>query len=245
MAEPTRLSPFAIARLALGVRYEPQFRVFDFLGGLIDTVLRTENSPFGPKAFPSTETDGNERILVNNDTGNLLRVNQTESLLVWHFDATRNMDELFSLAKAFDNIVLSPLRDEVGIANVGRYGLVLRLSPITNVKVRPMEHYLAEDFPGGNLTTMAMRFTRRLPTTEAMWRKDVTDYRQVIYTVEEAESGTTAVSVDYQEYFRPALDKADWTKRPFSSFSDSAIEFFEGDVTKWLKRFTDSPVVAA
>lgn len=245
MAGTSRLSPLPIARLALGVRYEPQFRVFDYLGGLIDATLRAENGPFGPKAFPNTESDGNERVLVNHATGDLLRVNQTEALLVWHFDATRNLDELQSLAESFDKIVLAPLRTEVGITNIGRYGLALRLTPLTAVKHKPIEHYLGEDFPGGNLTTMAMRFTRRLPSAEAMWRKDVSDYKQVIYTLEEAESGNTSVSVDYQEYFTPALDKTDWAKRPFTGFSNSAVEYFESDVTKWLKRFTESPVVAA
>jgi hypothetical protein len=242
--KPSRLAPISITQVAFGVRYEPQFKVFDYLGELMDNVLRAAGTPFGPDVFPQSQTDGNERLLVNPEKNRLLRINQQDTVLIWDLE-TRNLEDVLSLASGFAEYVLTPLRKETGVNNIQRYGMLFKLKQLTGLKNPPLARYLARDFTASSLTTLAMRFTRRLPATEAMFRKNVDDFRNVIYAVEESEKGETQFSVDYQEYFKPPLDTGDWNKRPFTEFADQGVGYFEQEVSKWLKSFTDTPAAVA
>jgi hypothetical protein len=240
----SRISPVAIARMAFGVRYEPQFKVFDYLGELIDAILRANGTPFGPEVFPQTQTDGNERILVNPEKGHILRLNQQDTTLLWNIE-TRSLDDVLSLATDFHNYVLAPLRRDSGVSNILRYGMMFGLKQLTALKNPPLARYLANDFSASSLTSLAMRFTRRLPSHEAMFRKHVDDFRNVIYVVEESEKGEVQTSVDYQEHFKPMLDEGDWNKRPFPTFAGQGLDYFESDVLKWLKSFSEVPAAVA
>ena len=53
-----------------------------------------------------------------------------------------------------------------------------------------------------------MRFGRRVAVEEALAKKRVDDYRNVIYTVDQNESGAVHFSINYQDYFQPFLDTA-------------------------------------
>jgi hypothetical protein len=245
MADKTSgLAPVAIAEVAFGVRYEPQFKVFDYLGELLDEVLRADGTPFGPDVFSQSQTDGNERLLVSPEKKRFLRLNQQDTILVWELD-TRKLDDVLALAKDFHEYVLTPLRKGTDVSSIQRYGMMLRLKKLTGLKNPPLARYLSQDFTTSSLTTLAMHFTRRLPAHEALWRKNVDDFRNVIYIVEEAEKGETQFSVDYQEYFKPPLDRTDWNKRPFTDFSEQALNYFEQEVSKWLKSFTDNSAAVA
>jgi hypothetical protein len=239
----TRLSLVPFAGVILGVRYEPQYKVFDYLGDVLDQVLHAEGTPFGPESFPFTRSSLDERVLVNDDKGHSLKINQQDAVLTWGFEETRNLESVHRLATNFHQFVLAPLR-AIGIRNIQRYGLVFKLAP-KNVKTSPLAHYLSNEFVPSSLTKLQLRFTRRLPTTEGMWRTGVSDYRSVHYHLEETEKGEVRATVDYQEYFQPVLDSSDWGKRSFMSFTQEGVDYFDNDVAKWLKQFTESSAAVA
>ena len=54
-ATPEQDSVLPITRVVFGVRYERQYRVRDTIGALIDAVLRSPGTPFGPEAFPISQ----------------------------------------------------------------------------------------------------------------------------------------------------------------------------------------------
>ena len=239
-----RLFPMPISRVTFGMRFEPQWKVFDYAGGILDTILRSDGTPFGPDVFSQTNTGLNERMLLSPEKQHILRLNQQDAILIWNVD-TRSLDEVVTLARQFDEFVLTPLRIDVGLGMIYRYGMVLGLKQMTGVKNPPLNRYLAHDFTESSLTTLAMRFSRRLPALEAMWRKNVEDYRQVIYQVEESEKGEVQIAVDYQEYFKPLLDSSDWAKHSFTTFAEQGGVYFEQEASKWLKSFTEAPAAVA
>jgi hypothetical protein len=242
--KPTHLSPVQLSRVAFGVRYEPQWRIIDSIGEVIDTVLRTDGTPFGPEVFPTSQSESSGHVLLNGETHNVLRIDQQEVVLEWTFD-TRNLDEVSELAAQFQKLVIEPLRDEAGLANIVRYGMLFRPERQTSPKNPPLQKYLSSEFAAASLTSLAMRFTRRIASEEAMWRKGVEDYRNLIYTAEESEKGEVQLTLDYQEIFKPMLDGDDWGKHPFTRFVTQALQYFEQDGAKWLKQFSDSPAAVA
>src|ERR1700752_950302 len=114
MAEkPSGIFPVAISRVSFGVRYEPQYKVIDHLGGMVDAILRTDGTPFGPDVFTHTAAaEVNERVLIGKGNKKNLRLNQQDVILTWEFD-TRKLDDLAAVAKSFDEFVLHPLRTKV------------------------------------------------------------------------------------------------------------------------------------
>ena len=235
MAEKTgasvhRLSPVKISRLAFGVRYEPQFGILNHVGEIVDTILRAEGSPFDGDVFPQTSTEVSGYTLVNPERKLALQINQQDTILHWRLDS-RNLDDIVTLAGQFQDYILGPLRKHAQIAAVVRHGCLFQLDRLnTNTLSKaPISRYLASEFGSGHITTLNMQFIRRLPSWEALAKKNVEDYRNVIYGIQESEEGKVQLSVDYQEYFKPLLNSSDWGKHPFGQFVERSVSFLEGD----------------
>ena len=50
------------------------------------------------------------------------------------------------------------------------------------------------------------------------------------------------LTLDYQQLFKPTLDAGDWKKRPFTTFAEHGCEYYEQEISKWLKSFSEKPV---
>jgi hypothetical protein len=239
----TKLSPVPISRAIFGVRYEPQFSITDYAGGVIDEILRAEGTRFGPSVFPGLDTAPNEQTLSNPETKNFLRINYQDCILGFSMDGSRRLDDLQQLGNDFATYVLQPLRQLTGLGNIIRVGMVIQLADAHKaLKVKPIEKYLAPDF--SNATTLRMRFTRRMAAEEGFVKKGVDDYRNVIYQIAEEEDGSVAIALDYQHFYKPMLDGAEWDERPFDKFVKSGLDYFETEFQKWFISQTNSAEVA-
>jgi hypothetical protein len=228
------LVPVPISRVAFGIRYEPHYGLLDTIGSVVDAVLRERGSPFNPDTFPHSSATPHEHALLNEETDNYLRINHSDTILSFAVD-TRNLSRVRELAHDFNDYVVVPLRKIAHLRSIVRTGLIVTLTNAREVfKTTPITHYLAADFP--NATTMTMKFSRRLPSEEAMVKKRVNDFRNVIYFVNESEKGDVTVTIDYQEYYSPPLDAGEWDDRPFPKFVDRGLNYFEGEFQRWLQR---------
>lgn len=240
-SEITRIAPTLISRMAFGVRYETQFAVMDRSGAVVDAILRASGTPFGPERFPLSQADVNTSLLTDLEDGSFLRISQQDVILQLTIHS-RNLNRIDELGDDFDRFVLTPLRKLAGLSGIQRYGVLLTMDEIKGLKHRPVHHYLSSEFPDAN--SLAMRFTRRLPADEALVRKDVEDYRNAIYTLRETDEGEVAVSIDYQEYFKPALSSSEWSSKPFAKFVSRGLAHFEGESERLLKQFVGVAEVA-
>lgn len=105
----------------------------------------------------------------------------------------------------------------------------------------PVQHYLSLEF--NEARSLQMRFTRRLPCLEARVKKNVDDFRNAIYTVEQDEGGNVNIRIDYQEYFKPVLDQEDWRKKPYPKFVGRSIGYFQGEFADWLRNLQVEPAL--
>ena len=231
-----RLSPLEVMGIVFGVRYEPQWRLVDSMGSLVDRFLRTGGTSFGPKTFPSSLKGVEEHILLNQETGDRLLVNQQDTILEMSL-ATRDLGQVTKLGANFESIVVEGLQEVGRVRDVLRYGVVFRLDEChALLETTPIQHYLRPDFE--NARTLDLRFTRRLPSLEAQAKKGVNDYRNVIYMVQQNDKGQVSLSVDYQEYFIPPLSLEEFNDRSFDRFVERGVEYFQGEFTKWFKKLT-------
>lgn len=226
-------SSVPIKSVVLGVRYEPQYRVRDVMGTLVDTILHAAASPFNPKVFPLSETGPIAQELLNPETGNSIKINQSDTLLEFALPTTE-LRKISTLGKEFQNFILGPLHKLCGVSRIVRYGLMTRFDEKgTQILQRPTVRYGDPDLPKSR--DFVVRFSHRLPTNEGYFRKNVSDFRNVIYTMQENE-GQISLSLDYQEYFTPMLEASEWGTHPFPSFVDDSIHYQKTTFAQWVKK---------
>ncbi|MCK6685638.1 MAG: hypothetical protein L6R30_24830 [Thermoanaerobaculia bacterium] len=226
-----RLAPVRISRMAFGVRYQPQYGLMALLGGVIDQVLRQRGTPFGPETFPLSETTPTAYRLTDSQDRSL-RLSTHDTVLQLPL-GTANFERLGGLADQFQQFVLTPLRI-AGLTGIIRYGVLVHLTSVHDqLGLSPVRTYLG---PDTDARSLSMRFSRRLPSIGALAMKNVNDFRNAIYAIEQAENGSVDISLDYQEYFDPALDQNDWQDRPFPQCVRRAIEFTDRELRQWLEK---------
>jgi hypothetical protein len=171
---------------------------------------------------------------------NALRLSTHDTVLQLALDSS-NLERITQVGEEFQRFVLDPLR-KAGLANITRYGVLLHLASVHDqYRLSPIRTYLGAD---SDARSLSLRYTRRLPSFGALAMKHVNDFRNAIYTIEQAETGAVSLSLDYQENFEPALDAKDWADRPFPACVARAVEFCDRDLRHWLKKLTDGAEAA-
>lgn len=228
------LAPIPVEQVAFGVRFQPRFEVVDHVGKVIDRILRSNGTPFNPDVFPLSEREPGKHRLFNPDTGDQITLTHSDAIIEMRVD-TRKTSEIESLAGSYATFVLDSLREVVRLRDIVRYGVLFKLEECRSVlQETPVEHFIQRDFQDAR--SLSLRFTRRLGMMEALARKRVDDYRNVIYTVKQNEEGEVKIWVDYQEVFSPELNAKDWAQKSFKAFVTRGIDYFLGDFQKWLNK---------
>jgi len=239
----SRMTSAELHRIAFGVRYEPQLKLLDRIGTVMDEVLKQDDTPFGPERFPVSEILPMQFRLLNTDDGSELLINAQDTILQMPLE-TRDASRVNDLGREFDEYVLQVLRRTGGVKNIVRYGMLFHFKEIkaATLENSPLSRYLSSDFPNAN--TLFMHFSRRLAADEALAKKRVDDFRNVNYSINQSERDMVRFSIDYQNYFQPMLDASEWDGRPFSDFVDRGTEYVETECQRWLKTFAVIPEVA-
>lgn len=228
----TTLVPIPIRQIAFGVNFGPQWAVVDRLGTVADEILDSE--PFNPAVFTMSHRQRSSQVLLNPDTDDSLALSERDCILKMN-TTSRKLDDVRTLATNFEqHIVAAMLKG--GMRDANRYGVLLRLEECGgSLGVKPLERYLTQE--GGEPRMMDLRFTRRLPSELARAKKDVNDFRNLIYLISQSEEGEVEFAVDYQEYFNPALDRREIETKSFARFVDDALSFYSKSYQTWLGQF--------
>lgn len=227
-----RSSSFEVASVAIGVRFGPRWVVVDRLGDVLDKVLRS--GPFSSKFFPNAAVEGSTRLLMNPKTRDSLSLNERDCILQVDV-GSRDTSKIRVLAENFDRFILDPMK-AAGLDEIARFGLMIRLAECSQqLSTKPADVYLASE--EGTPRSLDLLFTRRLQSPLARAKRDVNDYRNLIYAVKQTE-GEVHFGIDYQEYFDPPLDRKSADQKPIASFVDDGLNYFLTSFHRWLERFT-------
>jgi hypothetical protein len=145
---------------------------------------------------------------------------------------TKDLKDILQVAKDFNHFILGPMHKIARLSRILRYGIVVRFQESsTEALQRPTQRYADCDPKPRDL---GVRFSYRLPTEEGFSRKNVNDYRNLIFNIFENESGQVVLSFDYQKYFSPMLEASEITSHPFPAFVEDAIHYHRTDFAKWI-----------
>jgi hypothetical protein len=223
-----------IERIVFGVRYQPHYKVMDEVGAIIDRILRSKGTQFGPPTFPSIIRQQTGYILLNDETKDSLTITESDAILQMKVDSRKTSDIEY-LADNYATFVLDTLRNVTHLESIIRYGVVFQLQEChALLQETPVEHFIKADFHDAR--SLNLRFTRRLAALDGVTKKKVNDYKNLIYTIKQTEKGEASIWLDYQEIFKPELDASEWSKRPFAQFVNQGINYFLHEFQSWLSR---------
>lgn len=222
-----------IIGLVLGIRFVRSFRVSDISGDIMDHILNSDQSPFGPSIFPHIqENSRREKTLYNYETSEYLRINTDDIIL--GFNIEKNFETKYAWLK---NEVLPYFKDHLmlkyKINNITRIGIVFIHRITKNNKINESIGLLTNNVIK-DVENVSVSFSKKAATTEALYRKNVNDYKNVIYNFVEIENELQA-SLDYQYYYLPAV--ADMRECSSEKVLDDAKYLLENSYYSWLDKY--------
>lgn len=227
-----------IIGITLGIRFNRSFRIPDISGDIIDNVLYSEKTPFGTEFFPRIQekTSSREKILLHADeqgnTDHYLRINTDD--LIFAFEVNNNFDKKFGWLK--DDIVgyfKDILFKNYEIRNIRRVGIIFSHKIPKNKKIGEAISLLTNK-EIEEADNISISFSKKMLSTEALYRKDVNDYKNTIYNLQEFKEAIFA-ELDYQYYYAPAIE--DLRECFVDKILDDAKTFMENKFYSWLSQY--------
>lgn len=214
--------------IVVGIRFSRSFRVPDIAGEIIDDILYGKDTPFGSKFFPEVQETPREKILVNNETTEYLRINRDD--LIFGLEVKSNFDERLEWISSVVMPYLKDLFHKYGIKNFSRFGIIFthkidRGTILSNAVKSLTERKM------GEVDNINISFSKKLPTMEALYRKEVDDYKNTIYNF--TEIGDSLITeLDFQYYYMPLIE--DFRECFVEKILTDAKTFLETNYYPWL-----------
>ena len=221
--------------IAAGVRFNPNFSIEDQMGRILDNVLYPKNSYFNPKVFPEVSTPApGQKVLHNKRTGDRLVFDSSNFVLEAQFgdNFTFQYSDCDEILSKFDEQIIKGTMSKFNVRDIIRIGLIKRyLFPIRDLAQSFVERTIGNTLEGVN--DINLRFSKKMPVPEAMVKRDVNDWSNAIFNIiKKADLDEIFMSIDYQIYFEPPLNKASDIR--FQVFSNATLEFIEDHYLPWL-----------
>lgn len=216
-----------IKKITLGIRYHRTFRVSSIVGEIVDYVLNDDTSPFGSQFFSEiADMNNNGKVLLNKD-GNLLSVDLDSIVLTL---VVKEDFKIFlkSIRDTYWPYIAKVLK-ESEIKNYNRLGIIFdhdfdKLNSLGEVVKNLTQSKI------NSPDNLELRFSKKISDLDALWKKDIIDYHNVIITYLKNTEGLN-VKLDYQTYFSPEI--ATVSDIEFDKFIDSAEDYLEKNFYLW------------
>lgn len=204
-----------LTNIAIGIRFGPSFSLLDNAGKIIDLVLYTEGSFFDKKVFPEVFNIGPyEYRLGNSKTGDYLTLTNQDLILNCNFESERGEDEnlkpklkvgsLKQINSSFQNLLEKFRRFE--------FDRIKRLGYINKYIINDpsLSHSVTNKIIGDTIdgvSDLVLRFSKKYPLPDALVKKAIYDYHNVIYTLtKKPDIDDLYITLDYQEFYEPTLE---------------------------------------
>ena len=193
-----------IIGITIGIRFNRSFRIPDISGDIIDNILYSDKSPFSTSYFPKVQENSNrEKTLFNPKTSEYFRINTDD--LILGIEIENDFDKKFKWLK---DDVLSYFKNELfkiyEIKNIRRLGIIFSHKIGKNKKLSQVITSFTEN-EVSDADNISFSFSKKAPSTEALIRKGVSDYKNRIYNFQELKEAVYA-DLDYQYYYEPAIE---------------------------------------
>ena len=219
--------------IVIGIRFRANFAIEDQLGRIVDEILYSKNSFFNPSVFPVVQSGAGQKLLINEETGDYLRIDNSNIILEIVFgDRFQAVDTQTILEHFEENIILG-LMKTFKIKEMVRIGYVKRyIFKIEDLAQRFVDKTIGKTL--GGINDISLRFSKKIPVSEALVKQNVNDYDNAIFTIiKRADLNEIFMSVDFQRHYDPFLPSAH--DIPFGAFIKHAEGFNSKNYLLWLK----------
>jgi hypothetical protein len=218
--------------IAIGVRFRANFSLEDQLGEIVDKILYSKDAYFGPNVFPVVVNNRNEKVLINEDTSDKLLINNSNIILEANLLDSFKGETIETILSKFNSQIIDGILKNYRVTEINRIGIIHRyLFKMEDLAKTFVNKTIGSTIEGIN--DINVRFTKKIPLPEAMIKKDVNDYLNVIFNViKRADQNELFVSVDYQKLFDPFLTSS--SQIDFEDFTDLALSFNSKSFLGWF-----------
>ena len=216
-----------------GIMVSKSFYLEDKMGAIVDELLYTKNSAFGPSLFPTVQEGPGAKILYNQATGDKLTV--THSDFIFEYTIRNDFDnEFLRYLDAFKNVVIRQVFKNYDVHYIARFGIIIKSELAKNDFITDSVHeIIKQNHNGFNPDSYSLRFN--VKEKKPLKIKDIVteDFDNIIVTYDKVnEDSPLTFSVDYQKYFKPELN----------TIGDSTIsyeEFCKSSYRKYKKAYCE------
>jgi hypothetical protein len=220
--------------VAIGVRFRANFSIEDQLGSIVDQIIYAKNAFFNETVFPLAENHVNQKVLINNVTGDKLTINNSNITLEINFGERFKIDNLDELIEKFDSEIIDGVLKKYKITQFVRVGFIKRyLFDIEILAKNFLKNTIGSTIDGIN--DIDLRFSKKFPVPTSLVKKDIYDYENVIFNIiKRSDKEEIFISVDFQKYFLPHLESTSGIE--FLNFIDKANNFSSKNYLNWLNK---------
>ena len=217
-----------LTSLVIGIKYQPNFGFSEKIGDLFDELLYEKKSFFDKDFFKKIESSAEWKKLYNEDNGNHLKVNHTDTIL--NFETT-DFEKAKEVTDNFKSQLLEKLLYKHKITRIQRIGFIYRFEfedeDLVNGLVAKCSSFKTSD-----VRDLQLRFSKKIATT-SLPKRDINDYDNVIYSIiKDSNSDRILLMVDYQHYYIPLI--SDTKMIDFDKFIKRVNKYNKKDVSNWL-----------
>jgi hypothetical protein len=222
--------------IALGIRFRANFSIEDQFGKIIDSILYSKESYFNKNIFPLARSSVGSRDLLCEKSQDNIHIDNSNIIIEIFFneDSPFNKTELSNILVNFESQIIKGLLKEYSITEIRRIGYIRRyiydINALANSFVsKTIGHTL------GGINDINLSFSKKIPLTDALVKKDVLDYDNSIFNIiKRADRDEIYMSIDYQMFYDPFLPS--YSMINFQSFLDRSNRFIEGMYLPWLNK---------
>lgn len=199
-----------------GIRVSKSFYLEDKMGAIIDELLYTKGSAFGPAMFPTVQEGTGAKMLYNQSTGDKLTVTHSDFIL--EYTVKKDFDSEFKkYLEAYRDLITKQIFKNFDVHYIARFGFIVKAQLDTNdVITNSVHEIIKQNHNGFTPDSYSLRFNVKEKKPITIKGVTTEDFDNTIVTYDKSnEDNPLIFSVDYQKYFKPELDK----------ISDSTISF--------------------
>jgi hypothetical protein len=207
--------------LAIGIRFRHNFSLQDKFGVIADNILYKKESFFNPEIFTEINVSPFEMKLVDQSTGNFLTINTGNVILGFDFGDKIKVSDMEQVIDGFNADLIQGVLEKYNITGINRLGYIRKyIFTIEELSKVFIDKTISGTLDGVN--DINLRFSKKLPIEEAIVKKGVNDYYNIIYSIiKKADKKETFISVDFQRYYNPALEQT--SQLQFSKFLKAGL----------------------
>jgi hypothetical protein len=220
--------------IAIGIRFRANFSIEDQLGSIVDQILYSKSAYFNEQVFKFTENHVNQKVLINNETGDKLTINNSNIILEINFSNKFGLSDLDTLVKKFDSEIIENVLKKYKITQFVRVGYIKRyLFDLETLAKSFIQNTIGSTFDGVN--DIDLRFSKKFPVPDSLVKKEIYDYDNVIFNIiKRSDRNEIFMSLDYQKHFIPHLESTGGIE--FQKFVDKVNRFSGKTYLNWLNK---------